>query len=354
MRIIRYNITLGNVRESADYSHPSVDIVCFSSLCGSKETLLDISFPRAVPVRVLFEIARNYITIQFGKAESVRKSAFRLQDVLLDYLGNDLSDIVKKYENTVLNLGNQKIPRMIWTLWWQGGDSMNEVVAGCIRHLSSVPGYEVHVLTKDNVQDYIDISDIRPLFRPGHIYVQQLSDVIRFRLLRKYGGFWFDASMFLYDKSYPDYIVENYQFFSGKRKDYDSFYNVAGAKCSTYFWASVAHHPFFEYLDEGLTSFITRHKGVIDYTQTDYTIELGYRNIRFIKETLDSVPYNNQAIWSLDGLLNLPFDSSQFDDIVKKAHLFKFSSHTFNRLIKEGGFPPGSFWKVISERYIGR
>ncbi len=91
----------------------------------------------------------------------------------------------------VSNYNETTLPKIIWILWLQGWDKA-PYIARKVRESweKHNPGWEVRAISKDNLDDYVNISYLDNLEMP----VNQ-SDVIRLHLLAKHGGVWADATM---------------------------------------------------------------------------------------------------------------------------------------------------------------
>lgn len=79
------------------------------------------------------------------------------------------------------------IPKIIWT-YWHDKDHMPETVKKCIeswrRHC---PDYDIRILGDSDTTHYRHSKD----------FIQRHADFVRLDLLRKHGGIWMDASVFL-------------------------------------------------------------------------------------------------------------------------------------------------------------
>lgn len=75
----------------------------------------------------------------------------------------------------------------IWCCWWQGVESMPEIVKMCHTRLKQVipkDKTELHIITFDNYKDYVDIPEhILEKFNKGIVTMTTMSDVLRFCLL---------------------------------------------------------------------------------------------------------------------------------------------------------------------------
>jgi hypothetical protein len=112
-------------------------------------------------------------------------------------LYNKLSELYKTLSLSFLNNyvpTNEKIPKQIWTYW--DNDNVPDIVNNCIASWKKYnPNYKITLVNKNNIKKYITDIDIYGL---KHATTPQLtSDFIRLYLLKKYGGFWVDASIIL-------------------------------------------------------------------------------------------------------------------------------------------------------------
>ena len=116
-------------------------------------------------------------------------------------------DYLKKYLGAIKDLKENIIKRdekskIIWQCWLQGEDSMPELVKVCTDSVKKYNSDAKYVLiTKENVNQYISIPEyIEEKYLSGIIPIAQYSDIIRLMLLKKYGGIWFDSTIYETDK----------------------------------------------------------------------------------------------------------------------------------------------------------
>ncbi len=283
---------------------------------------------KKIPIKIYLDIVRNFVIqkSQHFDASYKDRAAVELQNSLLSFLSFDCNEILIKYEKIQYeNIIEMKIPRVIWIFWWQGSDSINPFISACIQKMQKIKQFTVNIVTKDNINEFINIDDILPLYLNKKIFVQTLSDIVRMRLLRKYGGFWCDASIVVIDDNYFDYIVENFSFFTNHLKDFNPANNVSHGRYGGFFLATYPNNPALCFFDDCLSYFLLKHRGLIDYTQIDYIVKLGYLNLSFIRDLIDSVPFNNQDIWWLNSVLSKPFDKALWNEKIQENHIFKLS-----------------------------
>jgi hypothetical protein len=105
------------------------------------------------------------------------------------------------------NFSNE-IPKTIWTFW--NSDDFPKTVQKCIdTWRSSNPDYNIIILNKTNIKEYlpeIDVYSLKHNDSPA-----RTSDFIRCHVLPKYGGVWVDASIII-NKPLSTIINTNYSF----------------------------------------------------------------------------------------------------------------------------------------------
>ena len=109
---------------------------------------------------------------------------------------------------------NVKINKTIWICWLQGLEYAPALVKKCCQSVSDnkPDEYDLVIITKENLQDYIDLPDfIWKKYESSIISNTHLSDIIRIQLLYEYGGCWIDATVYCSTKI-PRYLLEGNLF----------------------------------------------------------------------------------------------------------------------------------------------
>lgn len=102
-------------------------------------------------------------------------------------------------DNKKVTLCCMTLPRKIWLLWLQGWQSAPELV-NKVRESWRFhnPDWDIVLLDNKNVHQYIDLPSMKrarlPILR-STISNAAISDIIRLKLLAKFGGVWADATM---------------------------------------------------------------------------------------------------------------------------------------------------------------
>ena len=103
---------------------------------------------------------------------------------------------IKSFESFEEN----KIPKIIWSYW--DNPDVPDFVSKCRKNWAKfAPNYEICYLNKNNIEDYI--TNMPENWQSLPPYRQ--ADVLRLKLLEKYGGIWMDASILLLEN--PDKFV---------------------------------------------------------------------------------------------------------------------------------------------------
>lgn len=268
-------------------------------------------------------IAFLYLNDLF-KNSFILKIADKKHKLVLNYLETELEDVIAKYKLVNEKEANTSNNQNIWTLWWQGEENMPPLVKACNKQLrKNANGAKVILITKDNYKDYIELPEyILEKREKGIISFPQLSDILRFTLLEKYGGLWLDSTIYT-SKPIPKSYFE-YSFFSQHTKWCDTCFvqhnlwhgfcigSQKGGKL-----VSFAKEMFFEYWKD--------HDHLVDYLMIDYIIMLAYTNFPDIKAEIDNLPYSSERLYDLVNLLSKEFDYKTFNLLMEDCIFSKLN-----------------------------
>lgn len=222
--------------------------------------------------------------------------------------------------------GFDKVP--VWVCWWQGEDSMPELVKMCFRRLKDTLPYdivELHLITFDNYRDYVEFPEhIERKFKEKKITMTTLSDILRFCLLSKYGGFWMDATVF-FTGDFPKEYLEK-PFYSQKMYDPVKCQREAckGRWCG-FFMTGYSHNPLFEFVRDAFFEWWKKYDDIVDYVLIDYLILLGYKRIPEIRQLIDDVPDNNTEIFEMYQVLHLPYTKELYERLTEQNIIHKLT-----------------------------
>lgn len=264
-----------------------------------------------------------------GKSENYIKT-------VEEYVDNFIEPVLDKYkkinvEKFLEKKSNQpkkfeKFP--IWCCWWQGVDSMPELVRMCHKRLhDSIPTNiaEIHVITFQNISEYVQFPDhIMEKFQQKKITMTALSDVLRAELLSQYGGMWIDATVFLTDHIPDDFFTKRY--FSQKMYDEVKCQREAckGRWCG-FMMTMTRENVMYDYLRDAFYYWWKYNDDLIDYVLIDYLILSGYKNLSYIKEMIDQVPNNNEGVFDMYQVLNQPYTPELYEKLTKENCIHKLT-----------------------------
>ncbi len=240
-----------------------------------------------------------------------------------------LAPVVEKYRNMPEDAMavEGKIP--IWCCWWQGVEQMPEIARMCHERLKQVlpmDKAELHIITLDNYRQYVELpAHIIEKFDKKIITMTTMSDVLRFALLSKYGGYWLDATVF-----FTDGIPE--EFFSGHfhcqrmASDPKKVQREAcrGNWCG-FSMAGPKNSIVFRYMCDAFSYWWAHYDTIIDYVLIDYILWTGFRLVPAIHEVIDAVPDNNPDIFEMYQVLNQPYTPELYARVTANNTLHKLT-----------------------------
>ena len=145
--------------------------------------------------------------------------------LLLSYLANTNEAFGQN------NINKAKMPKIIWAYW--DNTDLPDIVKLCqLNWRKFAPNYKINLIHKKDVTNWVDMPkgwEKLPKYRQ--------SDVLRLKLIEKYGGLWLDASTFLLAN--PDMFIS---------KNDITLFTKPGSTLAkpiyeNWFIAAPAHHP---------------------------------------------------------------------------------------------------------------
>ena len=234
-------------------------------------------------------------------------------------LTKDFNDIIKKYKTFDISLNSNK---NVWIFWWQGIESAPSIVKSCINSIKKYSN-NVIILDKNNYDKYIELENfILEKVEKGLISITHLSDIIRMKLLKKYGGYWIDSTIFLTDNIFEK--IENSYFYTPKLNENDNYISVSKGKWCGFFIGGENNY-LYSFVDSIFVEYWNKYDILIDYFLIDYCISLAYDNFEQIRELIDNNNYNNERIFDLNDIKNLTYDEIEYRKLIKYNMIHKLS-----------------------------
>jgi hypothetical protein len=194
----------------------------------------------------------------------------------------------------------------IWTCWLQGEDSAPTLVKALLNTLRQhAGGHEIVILTEGNYQEFCDFPDfIVDKYSRGLITPQQLTDIIRACLLKKYGGLWIDSTIFI-SKDIPEEIFSK-SIYNVKNLDPNfpgSGLVVDALRWQSYFIGSCAGSVTYSFIYDALIKYWKNMNTLIDYFFIFYLAKIAREDIVAAGQEYEMIPSNNEKCELLHPLL---------------------------------------------------
>ncbi len=268
-----------------------------------------------------------------------------------------LADLVAQYqtvEQTEPVQHGGKLP--IWCCWWQGEEQMPELVKMCHARLKQVipaDRAELHLITIHNYREYVELPEhIVDKFERKIITMTTMSDVLRFALLEKYGGYWLDATVFFTDQIPEEYFSGNF-YCQRMASDPQKVRREAcrGNWCG-FSMTGPKNNVVFRFMNEAFSRWWAHYDTIIDYVLIDYMLWTGFKGVPAIHDTIDRVPDNNQDIFEMYQVLNQPYSPELWERLTKRNVMHKLTYKMDLQKTTEAGEQTlyGYLWDQVFEQ----
>ena len=220
----------------------------------------------------------------------------------------------------------------IWMMWLDGVATIPSKFQPFIDSIKrNNPDRPLIIVDFDEVQKLTQVPEvILSRVRDGSLRNAHLSDVLRFLLLEKYGGVWFDLTIFQV-RPIPDNVFA-VPFWSVKDLDYFPYATAmpCGLKWQVYAMASQPHALFNCIMIDLYCEYWKRYDFVADYFLT-YYLALLARSVPAVEKSYERVVKNNTKCEQVNALLQTkrPLgDLRSIDAVVSPdTWLYKGNSH---------------------------
>lgn len=156
----------------------------------------------------------------------------------------------------------QGIPRVIYSLWYQGEEHAPPLVQLCWKRWRELnPGWELRVLTQSDVDELLAPYGLPKDSKYIKTTHQALSDIVRTRLLLQFGGVWTDATV-LPLRSLDEWLPE-----ATAKSGFFAFSSpsVPGCILSSWFLAARRGNPLCEAVWNRILEVWDRPRRLVEY-----------------------------------------------------------------------------------------
>ena len=257
-------------------------------------------------------------------------------DLLSEYTIAELNPLIEKYRNGYrpdilpkMDLG-KKTP--VFMLWFQGEENLPELCEVCVNRVKRLlkPDMELYFLNAENYQEYVDIpQDIIDRFENGSMCAANFSDFIRHDLLRRYGGWWIDAAVFIGDRLFEE--GNNHLFYTARFDTREYVINDASrGKWINSCMYSEKNQIVSNFVFDALTILWRQKDRAIDYLAVDYIMWCGYEKCDEFRKMIEEIPVNSVNFRSLNAELEHIFAEetwNKMSDIIAQNNIHMIDRH---------------------------
>lgn len=210
-------------------------------------------------------------------------------------------------------------PKIIWWCWLQGEEQAPELCKACLASVrKQLPDFTVHVVTEDNLSQYITVPEIfKEKRKAGIISGAHYSDIIRTLLLLEHGGTWMDATVFC--SSYQSPVLEQPFFVFQNWKFNDPYASI----CSNWLISSAPSHPILKTVLALLGKYWEENDTALDYFIYHLLFHLAADKYAAL---WSAVPrYSNIPPHLMQYELFKPFDPVRYKEICRMSDFHKLN-----------------------------
>lgn len=277
---------------------------------------------------------------QFGLVFTLKYCFYKLSkkddkyiELLCEYLKEYEKDIIEKYRSMPDKENNKllkdKVP--IWVCWFQGEENMPELCKICYERLKKVlpPSAELHLITLDNYSKYVEFPNyIIEKVNNGSISYTHFSDILRWALLDKWGGFWIDSTVYCTQDISEKFLLES-EFWSVKLDQVHDIncigQVISGCQWSGFILKDRSVSLLVKFVLDATLLYWEKHDVIIDYFIENLLLKVAYENIPHIKETIDRIPKSNNKIYDLHLIMDDEYEENKYRDTTQDTTFFKLT-----------------------------
>lgn len=277
--------------------------------CSFSKDLANVRLLETILARASFDKSKKYTDKKNKNIQS--------------YLNNLLKTVLNKYKKES-DKGTYQEDAPIWVCWWTGLENAPLLIKQCVKSIRKNAGsHEVHIITKDNYKDYLEIPDyIIEKVEQKKMCLANFSDYLRVSLLEKYGGLWLDATIYIPSRL-PEMIFER-ELYTCKSPGVTGF--VSNGRWTSYCIGGWKGNLLFKIAKECFEKYWSSEEYSIDYLLVDYVFSLIYDNNLCVRKLIDSIPIANMQRNDLAKAMVIGADASEFESIIRNdTILYKLS-----------------------------
>lgn len=209
------------------------------------------------------------------KAFSIHKPLFAERHEMAMFLYENLSEIRNRVSHRIINSPKISSKKIKVFTYWDNENNLPDIVKICRKSLYkyiSTDKFELIILNSENYKEWVSFrkNEIKAEITQAHF-----TDILRVKLLEKWGGFWIDAT----DLITQDFYQATYQIC-----EQDQFIFVySGSRTGSWFMYSKPNNLIISMVSEAITlwwekkGYLTNYFMLHDIIEMLYWIDNDYR-----------------------------------------------------------------------------
>lgn len=157
---------------------------------------MNTTYIKEFPISLSVNKVKLKIYSKLHLDKRVAKIRVQKDELIQNYLQDLFDEVTFERSYQMAEKSNKKI----WVMWQQGFENAPSIVKRCISSVYQQKNKDMQVIeiNDDNLTQYVDFPDyIMEKYQSGLITRTHFSELVRIKLLAKYGGIWLDATDFL-------------------------------------------------------------------------------------------------------------------------------------------------------------
>lgn len=281
-------------------------------------------FEYAKSYGIWYGISLFYIEIML-KFNPNKINEFKRHKIIEDYIKQ------KGYVDTMINAYYSSEPDKIynphnapiWVCWLQGLDNMPPITKVCLQKIRQFSGnHPVIFLDMHNYNKYVDM-DARVVgkYIQGNMKPAHFADVLRLKLLNKWGGVWIDSTVFLTKEL--DERLFTQPFVTIKNDREENNYTISFFRWCSFFIGCGSDRRIISALCAGLEEYAITENQFMHYLIIDYLLDILCKEIKDVDDYINKLPLTNPNMHKLRKKFNEVFDEDEYKELIRNTSVFK-------------------------------